>query len=534
MSVQGGSGFPALNPTKRLQDAKARGLRLIVVDPRRSETARLADLHLQIHPGEDATLAAGLLHVILARNWHDAGFCADHVAEGSGGLADLRRALAPFTPDAVAARAGVPADQIIAAAGMFARTGTRGAATTGTGPDMGPHSNLAEHLYECLNVLCGRYPRAGETIANPGVLGPRGGRRAEVTTPRRPWDSGPKGPTGHGRLFGELMSNTLADAMLTRGNGGVRALISLAGNPVAALPNQRKVVRAFESLDLLVAVEPFMTQTARLAHYILPPKLMYERADITMFNETFVYPEPFAQHTPALVEPPAGSEVADEWLLFWELARRLDLPIAFDRVPLDRNRKPTTEGLLDILARDAQVLLTEVRRHPGGAVFEVPPQSVAPAGPKAGRFAVAPDDVVAELAALPTEKPGAGFTHRLAVRRMREVINSAFHHPPAIRRRAPHNPACLHPGDLAALGLGDGQRIVIESAHGQIPAIVEADDSLKPGTVTISHGWGGLPDDGKAYEQVGSSTNRLIGSEPAEPINAMAWMTGVPVRIRPG
>ena len=158
-------GIPAFNPAKRLHEARARGLKLIVIDPRRTETARKADLHLQCLPGHDSELLASMLHVIFAERWHDDIF----VTAETSGIEALRAAVAPFTPERVAPAAGVEATSIVEAARMFA-TARRGNATSGTGPSMAPHGVLMDYLVLALNTVCGRWVRAGETLPNRGVL----------------------------------------------------------------------------------------------------------------------------------------------------------------------------------------------------------------------------------------------------------------------------------------------------------------------------------------------------------------------------
>src|SRR3546814_7712469 len=262
------------NPVKRLKEAKARGLKLIVIDPRRTETARYADVFVQPLPGHDAAIAASMLRIIMAEGWHDAAFCAQHVAD----LDLLREAVEPFTVEYVSGIAGVTPRILREAAEAFACTGTRGIATTGTGTDMSPHSNLSEHLIECLNVVCGRFVREGEEIGNPGFIFRREGLRAQVDSPTRSWEHGPRTRTGgYGPIGGEMATGVLADEILKPGPGRIRAMINHGGNPAVTVPDQRKIVEALRSLELLVSIDPFMTPTARLSHYILPPKLSYER-----------------------------------------------------------------------------------------------------------------------------------------------------------------------------------------------------------------------------------------------------------------
>jgi len=528
--------FPLQNPAKAMQAAKERGLKLVVIDPRRTETARHADVFLQPLPGEDPTLLAGLLHLILARGWHDAEFCAAHVLD----LPRLEKALRPFTPDYVAARVGVPQDDLEAAAATFAGPiglgGTarrrRGSAASGTGPSMAPHSNLAEHLLECLNVVCGRYARAGDAVPNPGVVAPRHPRRAEVIPPRRSWAQGPRSRVGgYGSLFGERFTGVLAQEITTPGPGRLRALLVDGGNPAETVPDQRRMVEALGELELLICIEPFMTRTARLAHYILPPRLMFERADLhTRDFESYILFQPYAQYSAAVARPPAGSELVEDWFVFWDLARRLDRVIVFDGMELDMRTSPSTDALLAIVARHGSVPLDEIRRHPHGRLFDVEPMFVEPGDPaNTARFDVMPDDVEAELAQVLREPVASGYTHRLAVRRMREVQNTMYHHIPSVRRRMPYNPACLHPDDLAQLGLEEGHRATLVSPHGRVVATVEADATLRRGVVSLTHGWG-APDDGD--EAV--NPNLLLSTDSGlDPINAMPVMSAVPIRIEP-
>lgn len=532
--------FPSQHPAQQMRDALARGTRFIVIDPRRSETARHASVFLQPWPGEDAALLAGLLRIILDEGWHDAAFCAQHVH----GLAALRQALAPFDAATVAARTGVGAEALHEAAALFARPengrSKRGSAASGTGANMGPHSNLVEHLVECLNVVCGRYARAGDLVPNPGVLGPPWPRRAEVIAPQRSWERGWKSRVGgYGMLFGQKMSAALADEITTPGPDQVRALFVDGGNPALAMPDQVRFVDALRELGLLVTIDPFMTATARLSHFVIPPTMMFEHADLgTRDYESHVLHVPYAQYALKVAEPPAGAEVVDDWFVFWALARRLGRTVVFDGVALDMQEAPTQEQLLAILARHASVPFDEIRAHPEGKIFDVTPQRVQPGDPQsAARFEVAPPDVAAELAALAREPgvrdevaPGTGFSHLLAVRRVRDVQNTMYRHLDAISKRMPHNPLWIHPDDLAALGVTAGERVSIESAHGRIEAVAEADATLRRGVVSITHGWGGLPDDAPTQ---GVNVNRITSTRAdLDPINAMPRLTALPVRVQ--
>lgn len=529
------NGFDTRNPQKRLREAKARGLKLIVIDPRRSETARQADLHLQPLPGEDCAILACLIHVILERGWHDRDFCARYADD----LERLRSAVADFTPERVAVRAGVEARALVEVARLFARDSRTGAATSATGPDMSPHGNLAEHLIEVLNVICGRLLREGDRIDHPGAIGPRHPRKAEVVPAPRWWEKGYQSRIGgFGTIDGELPTGILADEILTPGRGRVRALLVHGGNPASAIPETKKVVRAFESLELLVAIEPFMTMTAELAHYVLPPTLQYERADLPIFiYENLVSPVPYTRYTPAIAKPPDGAEVCDDHLYFFGLAQRLGVRLRHFGVELDGDEPQSTDELLALAARHAPIAFDALRRAERGVLLDAEPAFVLPGDPASPhRFALMPQDVAAELADVAGRgAPPAGFHYRLAVRRLRDGLNSAGLSLPSIKARLPFNPLFMHPDDLRAEGLAEGDRVRVASPHGEVEARVAADPELRRGVVTLVHGFGRLPGAGarERYDEAGVAVNALLSLAPEsrESINAMPAMSGIPIAV---
>jgi len=212
-------GIPQYNPGKRLHDAQKRGMRLIVIDPRQTESARKAHLHLQCKPGEDPTILAGIINVIISEGLYDAGFIASDVE----GFDALRDAVAGFTPDYVGRRAGVPPAQILEAARTFAGA-ERGMTTAGTGPNMAPRGTLTEYLVLVINTLCGRWLREGEKMPNPFVLLPE--RRGRAQAEPKPWAFGfgeqlrVRGLTDNA---GGLSAAALADEILLEGDGQVKA-----------------------------------------------------------------------------------------------------------------------------------------------------------------------------------------------------------------------------------------------------------------------------------------------------------------------
>lgn len=531
VSMWGGNAFPMANPMKRLKEAKDRGLKLIVIDPRRTETANFADVFIQPKPGEDPTIAAGLLNIIFDRGWHDPEFCQTHV----NGLDDLREAVRPFTPNYVAQRADVPVADLELAAETFARTGRKGACITGTGPSMAPKSNLTEHLYECLNVVCGRYPRAGDEVANPGVTSPRTEVYAEAISPGRSWENSKvrHRTIDTGMMFGEMMAGAMADEILTPGEDRLRAMFMAGGNPVVAMPDTAKTIRALSELELFVVMDPFMTETAQLAHFILPPRMQYERWDlVNPLSDKRIFQEPYAQYSVPIVEPPAGSELIDEWEVFWELAKRLGVGITINKRPLNMDKRPTNEEIIAHIVHDAYVPFETIKTFRKGRRVDVPPATVQPRRSTAGRFEVAPPDVQREIAEtfgeyVPQGSRQSGFL--LISRRMRHVLNGMFRNIPDIAARVPANPAFLHPDDLQAIGIEEGDPIDVRSDFGCIRAFAQADSSLKRGTLSMTHCWSDRLGDGVAR---GPNVNELTSTtEVVEPINAMPRLSAIPVTL---
>src|SRR5262245_13001862 len=523
-------GPPYANAFKYLRDARRRGMRIIAIDPRRTELARSADVHLQVRPGEDPTLLAGMVRVILEDGLHDREFVAAHVV----GVDALRAAVADYTPEYVAARTDVPAAQMIAAARLFA-AGPRGTAMTCTGVNMAPRPDVTQHLVVVLNSLCGRFARAGDPVRNPGVLKPPRPSRAEVQPPHDLWGTGPRSRfRGLGRFGIEMPINVFADEVLTPGEGQIKALICVGGNPAVAFPDQRRVVAALRALELTVVLDVTLTATARLADYVFGCKLSLEKPGTSRTAEGQL-DVPFAQYTPAILHP--DFDVIEEWEFFWGLAHRMRTPLELEQGPLDIDRKPTSDEYLDLTHRGSRIPLDEVRKHPGGRVFEPEaPVAVEPARPDAAaaRMNVAPEAVIEQLRAIRAESPaGDGFSHRLVSRRMLEIYNSTGDRLPGLRRRYPYNPAFMHPADLARIGVRPGDVVRIDSDHDFIYGVAEATTDVRPGVVSMAHARGGEPELDAQVRTIGSSTARLVSVErDFEPISGIPRQSAIPVNVR--
>ena len=541
-SQAGGPTF--INPLAALKQAKKRGVKLIVIDPRRTETAALADIHLQITPGEDPALLGAMIKVILDENLNDIEFC-DRWVEG---LDHLHAALADYDLEWAAARCGVSADDIAAAARMFAG-GNRGTAMCGTGPNMAPHGTLLEHMVQSFNVIGGRYVREGEAVQCPtGVLSlsekPRA-PKAQVNAPRPDMlTNGLEARVkGLRTILGQGPTAALADEILLPGEGQVRALFTVGGNPVVAWPDQATVVRALESLDLHVALDIVVSATARLADYVIPSKLSLERPDVPT-NVDRWFEEPYVMYTDSVLE--ADSEMVDEAGLFLELAKRMDLTLDLPGGDLAPHEQLSPNELLERSYPHVRVPWTELQAQKGGVIHEGLRMEVLPPDADANaRFQLTPLGVVEELRTIRQSATSfedlEGFdalvyTHRMASRRLKAVFNSSGRELEILRKKETTSFAHVNPLDLVGWNAADGDVLEITSTRGSVRAVAKSAPDVKSGTVSMAHAWGDLPGDRGPMSDphtLGDTTGRLTDNNSAfDPITGLPLMSAIPVHVR--
>lgn len=526
-------------PGRSFAAARARGARIVVVDPRRTETARYADLLIQPLPGHDAALFAAVAHILLRDGTWNKAFCERFVTQ----LDRLGEAVAPFTPQRVARRADVPVEQIE----QFARwlgEAQRPFVGSGSGPSMSAHSNLNDHMIETVNALVGGYRRAGDLVRNPGTLKPRACVET-VVAPQRSWEKGVKCRTADiGTLFGEFPTALLPQEILAPGPDRIRALIVFGGNPVTALGDPALAVPAFEDLELLVCLDARMNETARLAHYVIATSQHFERHDLSIPGDS-LYPEAFAQYAPPVIPKPAGT--IHDWEFFWGVASRMKLPLtlkywsyglSYDAIPgglrLDMERTPDPEDLMRYLCTHGDVSFDELRANPGGLRPARAPRYVKAAPDNRARLELCPPDVEAELMALLDEAPDLRFKYSLASRRILDAMNSAYRDSPQTLRKYPVNWAYMNPDDMREDGIDDDALIEIESEFGSILGIARAESQLRRGVVSMTHLYGSLAPSVDPWTQRGSHTGQLTSLQRyLEPINFMPRFSGIPVNIRP-
>ena len=528
-------GVPPFSPSRRIRDRKAEGMKLIVADPRESDVARLADIYLPVKPGEDPALLAGMLNVIIEEELYDRNFVAAHV----DGFDELSEAVKPFTPAVAAARAGVDADQLVAAARMFAG-GSKGCAVTGTGPEMAGNGTLTEYLVTCLNTVCARFKQEGEKAAIPGVFTtPQGPRRAQVgpDVPMFGAEGMPKSRFRDlGHLGWEMPCNVLADEILTPGEGQVRAFISVGGNPVVGFPDQAKMVRALDDLELFVQIDPWMSASAKRADVVLAPSQCLEREDITNLSEWW-HETPYARYVEAIATPPG--DVIDEYEMFWTLAHNLGITMQLPGGPLPMDRKPSKEEFLDLMTEGCLVKPSQVRRdvRAGGGsavVYSDKHPVVEPLEEDDfNRFNLAAGAMPEEVLKYASNSAGkAGFDFKLISRRSKTRFNSIGHPLKKLREKTTTNPAYIHPDDIAALGLEEGGIVEITSPHATIHGVVKASDKVRRGLVSMAHAYGDADASKEDVRERGSSTNRLTSEVvDFDPITGQSLQSAIPVKL---
>lgn len=535
------------NPGMQLKDLVRRGTKLIVIDPRRTESARRATVHLQPIPGEDATIAAGLVHLIIAMGAVD----QDFVMRNADGLAELTAAVAPFTPAYVSHRAGVPEADLRAAATILAEA-RRGNIGTGTGTSMSGRGTLTTYLYNCLQTLRGFWAQEGDEVMYSPVLLPPSNPRAQ---PRNPFPAN----------FGEKMrvrglqnsaaglpAAALPDEILTPGEGRVRALFMHAG-AMRTMPEEDRTYKAFRSLDLMITHDVEMSPTASVADYVFASTIAFEVPVLSfipelnsVFHQGYGYPDPFGAAQPALVAPPRGSDVIDVWKVYYRIAQKMGLQLkcgsmfTTDPQPMDMINEPRTEDIYASMAEGSAVPLERIKQYPNGNVFEDARVHVGPRDPACtDRMALADATMVGELSEMAAEDiaarrgTNADYPLLLIAKRMQNVTNGTIRLDPG-RLKVNTNPAFLHPDELEAHGLKPGDLAEIRSRHGMIEVVVEADPDLRRGVLGIAHGFGRAPGQAGDTRRFGSNVNKLTRlDDDYDKVSGMPRMGAIPVSLTP-
>lgn len=541
--------YLAPNPGQTSKRMVRGGCKLIVVDPRRSETARKAEIHLQSIPGEDATIIAGLMHLIIKNGDVDTAF----VEENAIGFDELCKAVEAYTPDYVAHRAGVEREDLERAACILGEAKV-GDCVGGVGANMSTRGTLNTYLLFAMKTLRGFYPRAGQEAAHPSVLSPRVSFKAQPGRRMPAYNFGGRqtGVRGLEQSVAGMPLSALPEEMLTPGDKQVKAYFTL-GNGMTNWPDTELVKRAFESLDLLVVHDVERSTIARVATHVIAAKKQFEIPTTTQYMEKSGYfhagygwTEPYGAYYPALMDPPEGADVLDSWQVYYRVAQKLGLKLAAvdmfglnpkDPPMLDMENEPTTDDLLELLSPNAVVPLSDVKKFPDGKLFDEAREIIAPRKPDCRNYFQLADPYIMEQLDLVRNESiearrGLNEEYPWSLISVRIQNTTCAGYQPKGLLKHPYNPLSLHPEDREMLELEDGDLITIKSRNGSIVGVVGTDKDLRRGTVSMCHGFGKIPGEETDPLKDGSNVNLLISwDDDYDPHHGQPRMSALPVSI---
>lgn len=507
---------------KRLKAIQARGGKVVVVDPRRSETAAIADQHLFVRPGGDAALLFGLLNTLFAENLTR----ASHLPVD--GLDDVRRAIAGFTAEAMSRQCALPAEQIRQLARDFAAAdravcyGRMGVSTQAFG-------TLCHWLVQLINLVTGNLDRPGGALCTTPavdlVASTSGGHFNR-------WQSRVSGRPEYG---GELPVSALAEEMLTEGEGQIRALVTVAGNPVLSTPNGRQLEQALDGLEFMVSVDLYINETTRYADLILPSTSALENDHYdTTFNMFAV--RNVSRFNRAILPKPDGA--LHDWEIFVGLAKAFAAHTGVALKPTLPPAQMIDFGLRVGVYGDAsshQLSVAMLAEHPHGVdLGPLTPNLAARLKTANGRVQAAPAVILADLARFAAQPLPPADELLLIGRRHVRSNNSWMHNYHRLVKGKPRHQLLMHPEDLARRQLSDGQRVKVSSRIGMIEVEVAASLDMMPGVVSLPHGWGhGRPGVQMtiASRQPGASANDLTDERQLDELSGNAALNGVPVHV---
>jgi anaerobic selenocysteine-containing dehydrogenase len=544
--VSNGSLMTAPGFRRRVRALHARGGRLVVVDPRRSETAAIADEHIPIEPGRDPLLLAALLHVVLEEKLGR----ESHVLSFIDGKDALGAALAGFSPEAVEAELAISARRVRALAREFAHAPTA-ACYARVGTCMSPFGTLSSWLVDVLNLLTGNLDREGGSLfPKPaadlaGILELRG---ATGTL-----DSGRTRVRGAPGFNDERPTACLAEEILEPGPGRIRGMLTVAGNPCLSAPNGGQLERAFGSLEFYAAVDFYINETTRHADIILPPTASLEHDNHEILFHGFAVRNT-AKYSPVVIPPEPYQR--DDWQILSELALRIAAhkqrnPLKRFALKLGRRLVPGTRRTLDWSIRIGPygdgfrpwrkgLRLADLEARPSGIdLGPLTPRLTEMLSATGRRIQLAPTVILNELRRLHADGaaiPRADDELLLIGRRDVRTNNSWFHNIPLSTKGRDRCTLQIHPDDATACGVTDGGQANVQSRVGKLSARVEITTSLIPGVVSLPHGWGhcgsGLRME-VAQAHAGVSCNDLTDDAVLEGVVGNAVFNGVPVRVTP-
>ena len=536
-----GSLIGSHNPRKYLNGIVERGGRVVVLDPRRTETARYFE-HMPIQPDGDSLLLMSMLQVIFAEGLDNLAAAEPHTI----GLEALKSAVKPYPPEVTAERTSIAPDVVRQLALDFASA--KSAVAYGrVGACTGDFGTLLSFLMDALNVVTGNADRRG------GMVFPTPWFDFEKTLVKSGIDTYGERKSrigGFPEVFGTMPVGVLADEINTPGKGQLRAMMVMAGNPGQSIPETRRVKEAFKKLDLLVSLEFNQTETNQEADYILPTTTFLEREDTTILGMGTAIHETFMQWTDPVIAP--RGEARQEWEIIRDICAELNIVPSVS--PTIRRlgwlgRKLTPMFMHDLFLRLSPVGDLFGLRRGGLSIRKLRknhPSGIVVAESQVGNLAerlfhddrrlhLFCDEIASEIERLnQSSAPDEAYPFRMFGRRESRTMNTWMRNAEKLRTGEP-GPACMiNPVDAKRLGLSEGELGRVRSRTGSLEARFEISEDVVAGTVCIPHGWSSI----SANEKFGASNehfnvNEITAANPdaLEPVSGTATLNGIHVHI---
>lgn len=544
------------HPIKRMKEIKKRGGKIIVIDPRYNETAKVAGNHQFIQPNSDVFFFLSFLHELFAQDW----IAWDRVKPFMSGIEDIKDLVSNWSPETTAALTDIPAETMRAMVKNFWEA-DGAAIVTGTGLGMGKNGTLAQWMAEVINAITGNLDRKGGMLVGRGIFDFAGFAKKNGMFNREK-----RSRIGNFReLNGGFPGGILADEILTPGKDQVKALFVTGGNPLMTMANAERLKEAFKSLDLMVVTDIYQNETASLAHYILPATSPLQRPDLPFVFPLFLGMQsiPYLAATDKIVDP--NAQQRDEASIYFDLAEACGINLfnekglqfalrwmnRINRTVHRLRRVSYLPGLpqqfiLDLVLRLSKSgRFTKLTNKANGEPCQ---------GAQADDFLGSRplwDDQIVRLApqVLIDEAQALSeiFDHemasksqnklRLISKRVHSTHNSWTQNIAELTnsKQLQTNYLYMHPEDAAARQLNNGNAVDVSTDSGTLRLPVKLINELKPGTVAMQHGWGHQQARGLsvASKLGGVNVNILAsdGPDAIEAVSGMAHLTGIPVTV---
>lgn len=538
------------HPTKRLKEISARGGKVVVIDPRRTETAKLADQHVFIEPNSDVFFFLSFLNEVIARD----AVRMDLVENYMTGFDALKSLVAEWTPERTEEVTGIDPETLRGVVADYLAAEGAGF-VSGTGLGMGRYGTTAHWLSECITALTGNLDREGGMLVGEGIFDFAAYAKKEDLFSREP-----RSRIGNFRqLNGGFPGGILADEILTPGKDQIRGMFVTGGNPIMTMANSARLQEAFKDLDLLVVTDIYLNETASLAHYVLPATSPLERADLPFVFPLFLglQSKPYVAATDAVVEP--TGQQRDEATIYTDLATASGVGIFGSSIvqlalralvginSLFRGKKqrslPIRFILNRILKANNQPSFKELAAKPEGVAGSRPPtgkflaEKLTTDNGKLNLFTPIMEEETKGLEAAFEQLVSSAGSFRLITRRHHFTHNSWTQNIDELTASPARqtNHAFMNPEDAAELNLEEGDAVDIRSKTAAIRLPMKHLPELKRGLVAVPHGWGHQTAKGLsvASKISGANVNLLAedGPESLEGASGMAHLTGIEVTI---